>query len=722
MAAPAYAPQEIYAALQNAFHLLGHKGMTNEQIVQDPHVQALLGALHSAGPADMGAQMAPPGSGEDLARRYAENVGAGTGAVFAGADRLVQPVAGAGARLAAQGSNDVLGTNFDVGHAGQVAEHAFEPAAPQSGTEAALRGAIPHALTTANDAMHHYVPLTETIDREGGQLLAKTPQGIKDAATVLSLGAGGGEAADAAVMRGADAAGNAVARAPEDVARAAGYTGLKSRADLATPGSQAITDKLIANDAGIVDGAVPNVAAVQNARKVGPGKVYDAVKGQLPANLSANEKLTADIKGLQDSTSQLPRSPDVEALKQAMLAQPNMTRDELFANIQQARERSATNYASEDPDKQALGQAYGQLAKAYEDFAESQLPQGSELRGQFADARTQFAKSFLAEKALKGGEHFDPMVYARAAQKEPDLLTGNAKIVADTANNLPAESNRTFTRAAGSVLGGAAGVLTGHALGEPLGGGIVGGYTGSHAAPIVQQGFQRIATRGNPEAAAATEGNPALSYYFGDNASPFAPRLDLTPPPGQVYTPHQPGLPAPAGPVAGVTPPRAPDQYSLALNPHVDMNAPPGSVGPSNVGPPSPSAVGNPEQPTDQYAADLRDYLNLKRPPGRVGPSPITNNASGESAASQEAINRPKRNVVQVSPDGTETPVLKDVTQVDAKAPKGHLLIDGDTGEILDRGGMTIAAANGLRNRWATIGKGGGALGAQFGGNADIGF
>lgn len=91
---------------------------------------------------------------------------------------------------------------------------------------------------------------------------------------------------------------------------------------------------------------------------------------------------------------------------------------------------------------------------------------------------------------------------------------------------------------------------------------------------------------------------------------------------------------------------------------------------------------------------------------------PLANNASGESAASQEAINRGSRNVMQVDPDGNGSPVMSGVNQVDARAPQGHLLVDGDTGEILDRGGMNQRGAEGLRNRWQATRSGG--LGSQF--------
>ena len=87
------------------------------------------------------------------------------------------------------------------------------------------------------------------------------------------------------------------------------------------------------------------------------------------------------------------------------------------------------------------------------------------------------------------------------------------------------------------------------------------------------------------------------------------------------------------------------------------------------------------------------------------------NNASGESAASLESINRGTRPMVEINPDGNERTVMSDVTQIDARAPKGHLLVDPTNGEIIDRGGLSEAQARGLRNRWATMGR---SLGDNF--------
>ena len=120
-----------------------------------------------------------------------------------------------------------------------------------------------------------------------------------------------------------------VARGAGDVAQEAGYTGLKTRADLKTPGAQKITDALIAQDAGVVPGAAINVDAVRNGRAVGPARIYNRMESSMPTSLKQDTTLQGDLKSLGDSTSQLPKSPDVDALRSAMLNQPEMTSKEL---------------------------------------------------------------------------------------------------------------------------------------------------------------------------------------------------------------------------------------------------------------------------------------------------------------------------------------------------------------------------------------------------------
>lgn len=90
-------------------------------------------------------------------------------------------------------------------------------------------------------------------------------------------------------------------------------------------------------------------------------------------------------------------------------------------------------------------------------------------------------------------------------------------------------------------------------------------------------------------------------------------------------------------------------------------------------------------------------------PSGARSPGFVNNNASGESAASLEAQNRPKLNLEMVGPDGTGEPILKDVTQADQEPREGHLIVDRDTGKIIKSGNMKPNLARGLLNRWKAM-------------------
>lgn len=357
-----------------------------------------------------------------------------------------------------------------------------------------------------------------------------------------------------------------IARTPAEVAEAAGYTGLKTRTDLKAPGNQSITDALISKDAGIVPGQAPSVASLENARRTGPGRVYVQAETALPPKLTQDAQLQEDLGNLPHQVSQLPRSPDVDALQETMLSQPEFSRDELFANIREARERAKAHWKSDDPDKGALGDAYHSLAGAYEDFAGRQL-EAVNAPVSLADwqaARTAMAKNYQAQGALRG-EHFDPSVYARTAEKNPHLLTGNAAIVGHVANGLPAGAAATgvgLGDIAPTAIGVGAGEMLGHTAGVP----VVGGVTGALAGPMIRAQLERLRTRGNPQAAAGTAGNPALSYFFNQGRMPSgwnrAPSSPLPAPFGGY-------LPAPSMVNAGGGASTASSLENLGLTPDV---------------------------------------------------------------------------------------------------------------------------------------------------------
>lgn len=392
-------------------------------------------------------------------------------------------------------------------------------------------------LVQATDALGRGASaVASPVDRAVGNLPAgartaieATEEAAPDIASVLGL----------RTAAPAEAATTNIARSPIEVAKAAGYTGLRTKADLKAPGNQAITDALISKDAGVVPGQIPSVTALENGRRVGPGKVYAQAEAAIPEKLTQDPELQVDLGNLPKQVSQLPRSPDIDALQETMLAKPDFTRDELFANIREARERAKAHWKSDDPDKGALGDAYHSLANAYEDFAGRQLEQanaGVTLPDWLA-ARTQMAKNYQAQGALRG-EHFDPQVYGKIAERNPHLLTGNSAIVGHVANGLPSSG----TVGMADIAPAAGGALAGEALGQHMGVPGVGAVTGAVAAPMVRAKLQQLLTRGQPDLAAQTGNNPALSYFFnqgrmppGWNRSPVTPQIaGLLPSPSMV--------------------------------------------------------------------------------------------------------------------------------------------------------------------------------------------
>jgi hypothetical protein len=116
------------------------------------------------------------------------------------------------------------------------------------------------------------------------------------------------------------------------------------------------------------------------------------------------------------------------------------------------------------------------------------------------------------------------------------------------------------------------------------------------------------------------------------------------------------------------------------------------------------AAQKNPQNQLPSAAQEIIDELRAGRKPVRPA---VANNASGESPASQEAVNRVEQERAagvqrfSVDPDGNRTP-LTGVDAVDARAPKGGLVIQRDAQgneTILDRGGQNKLQANGLLQR-----------------------
>jgi hypothetical protein len=106
----------------------------------------------------------------------------------------------------------------------------------------------------------------------------------------------------------------------------------------------------------------------------------------------------------------------------------------------------------------------------------------------------------------------------------------------------------------------------------------------------------------------------------------------------------------------------------------------------------------------------------------RTSPRFSANNASGQTPVSEEFANAQNADRAQgvtrsiITPDGQGTPVsgvaARDLgvqgSSAGAPVPKGHLAVEEKPGEaprILDRGGLSQGAAQGLLNRWLALRK-----------------
>lgn len=335
--------------------------------------------------------------------------------------------------------------------------------------------------------------------------------------------------------------------------------------------AQAISNRLAKHDAGVPAASQLNYATLEKARNDGPAKVYEATRQSLPEQLTQDTQLQNDLKGVGDGASQLPRSPDVDALKQTMLDQPNMNRDQLFANMAEARDRAQSMRVGAHPDRDAMAEAYSGIANAYEDFLERQLRANTSSAvnvDDFTNARTQFAKNYDVQNALQGTD-IDASKIGATQRKNPNLLTGGLQLIAEHANrsklsaklgqttlpdtgmgssgSVSGQTARTVGRFAGGGLGAGAGYLFHGAEGAAAGGGL-GAGAGDLAATGLQNVIRRALT-GTPESgtAAAEKAitDPRLANFFGPKPPDAPPGpLTLTPPPGAAFTPHQPELSA----------------------------------------------------------------------------------------------------------------------------------------------------------------------------------
>jgi hypothetical protein len=474
-----------------------------------------------------------------------------------------------------------------------------------------------------------------------------------------------------------------------------------------TAHNQSIADPVLGAQAGVPVGQKITPATLE-AGRVAPDSVYQRAEQSLPTGpLSPNAAQAVQNVGADDM---IVHSPDtqatIDAQKARLLSGP-LTGSEVVNGQRALRFNGFRNVASEDPEQSVLGQAQLKMADALHQHMVDTLPPDAPVTAdQLAAARVALAQNHTIESVLGPNGNVNLTKLAKIHNDNPGMLSGPMADIAQFASDHP-EVTRLPSDAERFNPSGVVKDVASIDLKRPL----------SYVQPLFGAAARRSLTGPKPTVTPTVTG---LGGEFGplDRGAP-------QPPPGM--TASTPTAPPPAAPGG---------EISLAdlLSHGVEQPAPQGlSVG-SAAAPQGIPFTQNAEHmagdlelaPERTYGgqpannSDLGTVMSQGVPEGTVqrskpggltmpvahSPAFITNNASGESAASQEAINRaasePPR--MLIDPDGNVTPLKAEgATVADYRPPQGSIVVQGGgpNGKptIIDRGGLPASHANGLLNR-----------------------
>ncbi len=412
--------------------------------------------------------------------------------------------------------------------------------------------------------------------------------------------------------------------------------------------------------------------------------------------------------------------------------------------ISALRRRAAKQMQSEDVTQNDMGATNRAIADALENEIARRLEGGGDAKlvGQFRDARTALAKIHDVDTATIGGQ-VDAATLARL-QDRGVKLSGKLKLIADTAARYPnvlKHSRTTAARAGGEMADSRSGLIKDAAKSV------------IRKIPGMDVGSKRFQDKNYGKV------DPVRAEYYGREAPPAPVKVDE---PVQAFDSME------FSPTPGVMPVRAARETELELAPErvdnpdalpetpdmLTADTPPPVRGDVDFEPTdladdlgleidirtgTRDAVGEQELAdllAEQGAGDLRvaprdmeqldlgvaleqpRRLELDPPPGttRGGKTkqrgflrirdedPFTNNASGDSSASAEAISRVQQEKAAgqdrfvIDLDDTVTP-LTGVDAVDARARKGQVIVQRGIGKdeytVLDRGGLSASQAKG---------------------------
>jgi hypothetical protein len=629
-------------------------------------------------------------------------------------------------------------------------------AAPE-GVIPALRG-IASSLTdpygTVASLAHGIRSIVSNPDAALSTVKNATPEQVgKNVLAPTLVGAGVNELGGAAAGLG-----DGTSAAAAEAATPAGQLGLRSTTGrpiattLAGPTAaptldaqnQAVAHTVLGADVGVPHGTPVTPASLEAARGV-PGKVLDEGAASLPtAPLSDNA--IAGVKAARGPATITKPTPNVatqiDGIENALLEPgAQFSGDQIRATRNSLSSDASAGMNSADADTRAIAKYKRGIVDALDQHVADTLPPNSAISPEMiANARATLAKSYNIQDLIGKGGDINLQGLAKLHRDSPGLLTGNTRTVAEFANQHPevtggiGDAERIAPPSLATDLAHV-NILNPRSWVQPLFG-AAGRSSLTGCAPL---GLAEQA----PVAGSAGE---------------FEHRpMTLAPPPGRAFEPHQLALATGAptqpdffgtganglslGDALGGPAPATGGDISLAdlLSHGVEQPAAPGlSAGPMGA----PQGEGIPFKVNADHAAgglslaheptlaelleDLRDHPDVMSQGVPEGIMTRTqNNASGESSASLEAINRDRREQALgqdrflVDQDGKMWPI-RGVDAADATAPKGSIIVQkgigGEPYSILDRGGLPRANAHGLLNR-ALAGGHGMNLGDLLGGS-----
>lgn len=507
--------------------------------------------------------------------------------------------------------------------------------------------------------------------------------------------------------------------------------------------NQTVGARVLGADAGVPHDVPVNHTSL-DAAATKPGQLLDQASDLLPPSpLSANARTT--VQAARGPKTITPGSPDVDNYvnaTEARLLDPNaqFSGTEIRATRNLLSGEAATARNSADPAQRALAKYKQGIVGALDQHVADTMPENSAISPEMiANARETLAKNYNLRDLIGKGGDIDLQGLAADHRANPNKFTGHTRTVAQFASDHPEVTGNISdaSRIAPPSLGGDLShinILNPRSWIQPLVG-------AAGRAGLRGSGAEAAAAR-TPVAGAAGEFEPK-------------PLTTLAPPPGRAFEPHQPqaatGAPQQdffgtgasnftASPPTALPPAAAgaPGQVSLAdlLSHGVEQSPAPGlSAGPMGA----PPAAGIPFTRNAAHEAggltladelgaggpfrgqpmSMADFAGVKSqgvPEGilaRSRPSSApefadlgrANNASGESAASLEAQSRlGSEKAARVKPvifgDTGLTPLLHDVTAVDRSPPKGHIILDANSGKVINGGGLKPSAVQALVNRW----------------------